>query len=199
VSFGTIVTGDSVGNVLVWDLRTLRYLRQLWHASAKKKVDLKVSSPEPVISVSLNHKTGDILTLVGSTLTIFDINGNLVAKQSSEDVISFSSGKNTVPSCAISTDCTEWMDKGIIAVTGHKNGDIRFWGVNRDEELLIMRHLLMDKVHSCPITCLCIEGKRQDQLLAGDKSGKMSISQTIRLGWLAQNDLTRIAEEILKA
>jgi len=194
VIFGTIVTGDTVGNVLVWDLRTLQYLRQLRQTNCKK-LDAKYCSPDHVVSVSLNHKTGDILTLVGVSLTIFDINGNLVAKQPEETLLS--SDDNMVPSCAISTDCPEWMEDGIVAVTGHKNGDIRLWVVNRDEEFLEMKHLLSDKVHSCPITCLRIEGRRHDKLLlVGDKSGKMSVAETIKLEMLSQKDLTNLADSL---
>merc|ERR1712150_66622 len=143
---------------------------------------------------SLNHKTGDITTLVGSSLTIFDINGNLVAKQGPDDIIT-STDSDTAASCAISTDCSEWTDKGIVAITGHFNGDIRLWGVDRDNELLQMKHLVADRVHTSPITCLCIEGKWQDKLLAGDKSGKMSVSETIKLEILNQQDLSNIADE----
>jgi len=192
--FGTIVSGDAAGNVLVWDLRTLQYLRQLRHTSSKK-TGLKFCLPEPVVCVSLNHKTGDIMTLVGSSVTIFDINGNLVAKQGPDDMIPSTDG-NTDPSFAISTDCPEWMEHGIVAVTGHNNGDIRLWGVDRDSELLEMKHLVSEKVHTSPITCLCIEGKWQDKLLAGDISGKMSVSGTVQLEMLHQQDLNKIADEI---
>jgi len=189
--FGTIVTGDTVGNVLVWDLRTLQYLRQLRHTICKKPDD-KYCLADHVVSVSLNHKTGDILTLVGSSLTLFDINGNLVAKQSEDLLKSFDD--NSVPSCAISTDCAEWMEHGIVAITGHKNGDIRLWDVERDKQLLNMKHLLSEKVHSCLITCLRIDGRQHDKLLAGDKSGKMSVSETSQLEMLTQKELAAVAE-----
>jgi len=195
--FGTIVSGDASGNVLVWDLRTLQYLRQLRHTPSKK-TGLTFCLPEPVVCVSLNHKTGDIMTLVGSSLTIFDINGNLVAKQAPEDTV-LSTDDITIPSCAISTDCPEWMEHGIVAVTGHKDGDIRLWSADRDSGLLQMKHLVVDKkAHSCPITCLCIEGKWDHKLLSGDKSGKMSVSSTFTLEMLDEQLRTEIANEMCK-
>jgi len=195
--FGTIVSGDISGNVLVWDLRTQQYLRQLRHTSLKK-TGRKFCLPEPVVCVSLNHKTGDIMTLVGSSLTIFDINGNLVAKQGPQDMV-LSTDDDTFPTCAISTDCPEWMEHGIVAVTGHTNGDIRLWGADRDSGLLKMKHLVVDiKAHSCPITCLCIEGKWNHKLLSGDKSGKMSVSATFTLDMLDEQQRTEIANEMYK-
>jgi hypothetical protein len=44
------------------------------------------------------------------------------------------------------------------------------------------------------VTCLKIEGKRQDQLLSGDKSGRMSLSKTIQLETLNSSDLAIIMQ-----
>lgn len=189
-TFGTIVTGGADGSVLVWDLRTLSFLRCLDHTTTTTNHDNGSNSNfaiKSVTSVSLNDKTGDIVTLIGSDITIFDINGNVVARQNSD--VKFT--ESSIPSCAISTDCPEWMVHGIVAVSGHKNGDIRLWGIDRDEELLVFRLFVNTKVHFCPITCLRLEGKRQDTLLAGDVSGKMSMSKSLQLDSLNQNDFAK--------
>lgn len=172
-TFGTIVSGDADGNILVWDIRTLTFVRKLRNTSALEAGEDLGSS---AISVSINHKNGNILTLVGSMLSIFDINGIKLA--------SFAPGydfasKNR-PSLAISTNCPEWMEDGVVAVTGHVNGDVRLWGLEYEEKALIMCHQLPDKVHSCPITALRVSGDLQDTLLVGDKSGKMSMCKTLQ-------------------
>ena len=187
-TFGTIVTGASDGTVLMWDLRTLSFLRELDHDPRTNKRAM----PKAVISISLNDKTGDVLILVDSKVTIFDINGNLVAKM--KNPYEAFSEKNR-PSCAISTDCPEWMENGVVAVTGHKDGTVKMWGVNRDKEELWMQHEIQPKVHECEITCLKIEGKRQDTLLCGDTGGKMSLCKTVQLESLDQKDLKLILGE----
>lgn len=132
------------------------------------------------------------MTLVGPRMTIFDINGVVIAEQASRD--KFEEG--AYPSYGISTDCPDWMVYGIAAVTGHKNGDIRLWSIDRDKYLLSMRHLVNQRVHSCPITCLRMEGIRQDTLLVGDTSGKMSVYRTKTLESFNQKDLATVIMEM---
>ena len=186
-TFGTIVTGGADGKVLVWDLRTLSFLRCLNHKN-HDEVQHKTNLGKKIIAVSLNDKTGDIMTLTDSQITVFDINGNTIAE--TNDTFA----ESIAPSCAISTDCPEWMDHGIVVVTGHKNGSIRLWSLNRDEGYLYSRMTLDTKIHYCPITCLRLEGKRQDTLLAGDASGKMSLSKTLQLESLQQTDVVKFME-----
>ena len=185
--FGTIVTGGADGSVLVWDLRTLSFLRRLDHPAQKDRLDLNLAI-QPITSVSINDKTGDIVTLIGSHITVFDINGKIIAKESPHETF-------VEPSCALSTDCPEWMNNGISVVSGHKNGEIRLWGIDYDKKLLTLRFLMNTNVHYCPITCLRLEGKRQDTLLAGDASGKMSLSKSLQLDSLTQQDFAKFMSE----
>lgn len=190
-SFGTIVTGGSDGKILEWDLRTLTFLRQLSHISNSSASSDKPNETFAAKSVSINHKNGNIVTLVHSTLCIFDINGILVAKQSPDDEFEGSD----LPSCVIATDCPEWMENGIVAVTGHMNGDVRLWSIDYDCNLLVLRHLVPDRVHSCPITVLRIEDEKQDTLLIGDKSGKMSMCSTLKLEQLSGAEQAALVAE----
>ncbi len=186
-TFGMIVTGGSDGKILVWDLRTLTFLRQLNNISSTTYTAHDgFANSSPIKSVSINHKNGNIVTLVHSSLRVFDINGNLVAKQFSTEELE---GNNS-PSCAISTDCPEWMESGIVAVSGHLNGSVRLWSINYDSEQLVVRHKLQESVHSCPITALRVTGERQETLLVGDKSGKMSASSTLKLDQLSTSELS---------
>ena len=191
--FGTIVTGCAMGNVLLWDLRTLTFMRRLRHPFKEKAKKLPgAASDNPSISVSINHKNGNIVTLVGSHLSVFDINGQFLSSVGPGEYF----GPHSRPSCAVSTDCPEWMDQGIVAVTGHVNGEIRFWGLDYDARILKMRHLMMDRAHRCAITALKVEGERQDTLLAGDKNGVMSVCKTIQLETLNQQELATVTEEL---
>jgi len=187
-TFGTIITGADDGTVLMWDLRTLSFLRELDHIPQTDRRAM----PKSVKSVSLNDKTGDVLILVDSKVTIFDINGNLVATMNPRDILA---GNNRA-SCAISTDCPEWTDHGIVAITGHVDGNVILWGIDRDEIELIPRFQtrseVQTQIHMSPITCLRIEGKRQNALLCGDKSGKTSLWKTIHLDAMSQDDHAKV-------
>jgi WD40 repeat protein len=190
-TFGNVVTGGEDGNVLVWDLRRLTFLRQLKHKPEKRESKGYDGVDNGVISVSINHKNGNILTLIGLTLTLFDINGTLLATQDTSAYKNYNR-----PSCAIATSCPEWMENGVVGVTGHVNGDVRLWSMNYDTCYLVMRHLVPDKVHTCPITSLRVYGEMQDTLLVGDRSGKMSVCKTLRLDGLNQQELNIILKEI---
>ena len=192
-TFGSIVTGGTDGKILVWDLRTLTFLRILNHTpSTPCSAHDGSAKCFAVKSVSINHKNGNIVTLLHSTLCVFDINGNLVANQSPD--VEFEG--NDMPSCAISTDCPEWMELGIVAVSGHMNGDVRLWSIDYESELLVLRHILPEHVHSCPITALRVSGDKQDTLLVGDKSGKMSACTTLKLDQLNASELTSLVAEV---
>jgi len=191
--FGSIVTGGTDGKILVWDLRTLTFLRQLHHVSngnhSARNGSLKCTAAK---SVSINHCNGNIVTLVHATLCVFDINGNLIARQSDE----YEFEGNDIPSCAIATDSPEWTENGIVAITGHTNGDVRLWSINYEQEFLVLRHTVPGRVHSCPITSLSVSGEQQDTLLIGDKSGKMSVCMTLKLEQLNATELSALVAEV---
>jgi hypothetical protein len=191
--FGTIVTGCSQGNVLVWDLRTLTFMRKLRHPfKEENEKSNKSAALAPAVSVSINHKTGNILTLVGSYLSFFDINANLLATIGPGKEY----GPQNRPTCAVASDCPEWMEQGVVAVTGHLNGDILLWGVNYDEHCWRLRHVMPQRAHNCAITALRVTGDRQDVLLVGDRSGRMSVCKTIQMENLNQTEVNVIADEL---
>jgi Beige/BEACH domain/PH domain associated with Beige/BEACH/Concanavalin A-like lectin/glucanases superfamily/WD domain, G-beta repeat len=178
---GVIVSGCGQGRVLLWDLRTLTFIRPLRHP--------KSVEGEPVVSVSINHKTGNIVTLVGDLLSVFDVNGNLLAHEQP--------GQTNPPTCAASTDCPEWMDHGIVAVTGHQSGDVRLWSIDFDSESLIRRGTVEGNPHSNPITALRVTGTdRQDVLLIGDAAGRVSVCKTAQLDGYSQEELGRVVAEL---
>ena len=132
-----------------------------------------------------------VLTLISTTMSLFDTNGNVLATKELD-----SYDTHSRPSCAIATGCPEWTEEGIVAVTGHNNGDKRLWSLDYKNETLVMRHLVSDKIHSCQITCLRIPSQPEDTLLVGDKSGKISEYKSFQFENFSQQEQTVILNEM---
>lgn len=177
--FGVIVSGCGGGRVLLWDLRSFTFVRELHHHE----------SGGPAVSVSVNNSNGNVVTLVGSQLSAFDINGYLIAR-----AIHFMSN---VPTCAVATDCPEWMESGVAIVTGHKNGEVNFWSINYGLKELSSVAKLSENPHTSAITTLRVvsNGVRQDTLLVGDTSGKIGLCRTKQLENLSPSELALIYGE----
>mmetsp|Transcript_31498 Transcript_31498/g.76019 ORF Transcript_31498/g.76019 Transcript_31498/m.76019 type:complete len:3637 (+) Transcript_31498:249-11159(+) len=183
--FGFIVTACAAGQVVIWDLRTLTFVRRLSHSFKDEQDSGHVRA---ATSVSINHNTGNILTLVGPHLSVFDVNGNLLGTENS---------LGAMPTCAVATDCPEWQEKGIVAVTGHVTGEIRFWSLDYETGELTVQYMMIDIEHTCEITALRITGaERQDTLLIGDKSGKMSVCKTIQMENMSQKEVGEVVTEL---
>jgi Beige/BEACH domain/PH domain associated with Beige/BEACH len=193
--FGVIVTGCGMGRILLWDLRTLTFVRPIRPEAVR----------EPAVSVSINHSNGNVLTLVGGQLNLFDINGNPLGRHKPYTT--------DQPTCAVATDCPEWMDKGVVAISGHQSGDICFWGMDFDQRALVVRHVLQENPHSSVITALRVAAgndtgdragsslrspgfERQDTLLVGDASGRVSLCKVSDLSGMSPPELAQIAAEL---
>jgi len=84
-------------------------------------------------------------------------------------------------------------------VTGHVNGEVRFWSLNSTTREMVVRYLMVDREHVTEITALRATGnERQDVLLVGDRSGKMSICRTINIESLSTKEITEIIEGLRK-
>jgi WD40 repeat protein len=185
--FGFIVTACAAGVVLIWDLRTLTFVRRLSH-SFKDEAESAKGHVRAATSVSINQTTGNIVTLVGPHLSLFDVNGNLLGTENS---------LGAMPTCAVATDCPEWQEEGIVAVTGHVTGEIRFWSLDYATGEVAVQYMMIDIEHTCEITALRITGaERQDTLLIGDTSGKMSVCKTVQLENMSSKELNEIVTEL---
>jgi WD40 repeat protein len=185
--FGFIVTACAAGQVLIWDLRTLTFVRRLSH-SFKDESESAKGHVRATTSVSINQTTGNIVTLVGPHLSVFDVNGNLLGTENS---------LGAMPTCAVATDCPEWQEQGIVAVTGHVTGEIRFWSLDYATGEVAVQYMMIDIEHTCEITALRITGaERQDTLLIGDKSGKMSVCKTVQLENMSTKELNEVVTEL---
>lgn len=197
-AFGVIATGCAQGRVILWDLRTLTFVRSLRHnfreesqssSSTATGGSVMGSIIQPATSVSVNHSNGNIVTLVGPHVSVFDINGNLLGTENS---------LGARPSCAIATDCPDWQEEGIVVVTGHVNGEVRFWSLDQTTGKMSVRYLLVDREHTTEITALRATGgaERQDTLLVGDKAGKMSICRTVQMENMTSKEVSEIVNEL---
>ncbi|KAE8692066.1 transmembrane emp24 domain-containing protein p24beta3-like [Hibiscus syriacus] len=169
------VSGSDDCTVILWDLSSLVFVRQL------------PEFPAPVSAVYVNDLSGEIVTAAGILLAVWSINGDCLA------VISTSQ----LPSdCILSvTSCTfsDWQDTNWY-VTGHQSGAIKVWhmvhctdqdktagksnisgtgGLDLDkppEYRLVLQKVL--KFHKHPVTALHLVSDLK-QLLSGDSSGHL--------------------------
>ena len=180
-SYGIIVSGGKDGRVCVWDLKRLCFIRYLVKGRKRGEEDHhRIGGGVKAVSVNVNN--GNILCLVDGELLLFDINGKTIARQCTGGVgggagggvggvggergfkapsfhRSTSASNFPLATTAISTYCPTWMTLGVVAVSGHANGDVYFWGVDWDAGAFVSLYFLQDKIHSCAITKLRVLGK----------------------------------------
>jgi WD domain, G-beta repeat len=112
--FSIVLSGGAEdGCVYMWDALHCTLLREL---------EASHGCAYAVSSVHTNRTTGSTVTLAGSELRVFGLNGDLLARCSATAL------RRSSPTVAVSTDCAEWQD-GVVAVTGHDNGDVSLWGI----------------------------------------------------------------------
>ncbi|TMW67793.1 hypothetical protein Poli38472_007465 [Pythium oligandrum] len=109
--FNLIASGSHDCCVILWDLRTKTFLRELGGHNG------------PVVHVGINGANGNVLTGTASEIRLWSINGDLLAATTAPSV-----GLSTI-TAAISTQCETWQN-GVVVVTGHSNGTIALWGLS---------------------------------------------------------------------
>ena len=127
--------------------------------------------------------------LRSDSLHMFDINGNLLGKTCVED--------SNRPTCAVATECPEWQEEGVVAVSGHLNGEVRFWDLKYASRELSVLHTLQDSIHSSAVTALRVTGvERHDTVLIGDQTGKVSACKAGQMDALPPEELNKIIDEL---
>uniref|UniRef100_A0A2P2MDC3 BEACH domain-containing protein lvsA n=1 Tax=Rhizophora mucronata TaxID=61149 RepID=A0A2P2MDC3_RHIMU len=171
-----IVSGSDDCTVIMWDLSSLSFVRQL---------------PEFPVSVSaiyVNDLTGEIVTAAGILLAIWSINGDCLAVITASQLPSDSI--LSVTSCTSS----DWLDTKWY-VTGHQSGAVKVWqmvhwsnqesalsqstsnlkeGLNLGDKVpeyrLVLHKIL--KFHKHPVTAVYLSSYLK-QLLSGDSGGHL--------------------------
>jgi len=110
--FMTLLTADTSGRVLMWDLNRNDFVRPLEESGAEVK------------AAKISNATGDILLSRSRSVKIFTLNGKVLCER---DVCDGIGEEDRVTSIAwYEAVKQEWVEK-ILLVTGHKSGVIKIW------------------------------------------------------------------------
>ncbi|PIN24790.1 hypothetical protein CDL12_02480 [Handroanthus impetiginosus] len=176
-----IVSGSDDCTVILWDLGSLIYVRQLQEF------------PSPVSAIYVNDLTGEIVTAAGVLLAIWSVNGDCLAMVNTSQLPS--DYIHSLTGCTFS----DWLESNWY-VSGHQSGDIKIWKMvhySSEESAQINQtgptlglelegkvpeyRLILHKVlksHKYPVTALRLS-KDLKQLLSGDSNGHV-LSWTLR-------------------
>lgn len=105
-----IVTGSDDRSVILWDLNTLEFVRQLPDA------------PSAVTVVHVDEMSGDVVVAAGTSLSVWSINGDCLASTSTSGHIGEAVTSITTPVLP------SWMDAAWY-LTGHRSGLIKLWAM----------------------------------------------------------------------
>jgi hypothetical protein len=108
-SFSTIVSASIDGQVLIWDLNRLEFVRKLAHG-------------RQVECAQINDVSGDILLCRGQKVAIYTLNGEIILDQNV--CVDYD---DYIFSCAFYEGIgNEWLERTLI-FTGHRRGVVNIW------------------------------------------------------------------------
>jgi WD40 repeat protein len=110
--FSIVVSGSRDRQVCVWDYRSQVMIRTL------------SSHTSPILSVSVNAISGNIVTLTKEQLRVYHLNGELISYQNFFEP--FQDMNISLGKVVLSPPCGEWQN-GVVAITGHKDGSLYIW------------------------------------------------------------------------
>jgi beige protein homolog 1 len=173
-SFNALLTVDTAGEVLMWDLNRSEFVR-------------KIASGLLVESAAINDITGNLVLCHDSTVSMFNLNGELLLTQDTS-LKEKRKEADKITSCACYEGAdNEWLERDIL-FTGHKGGVVKIWSKiiqNGTFELELIRQLN----HADPqredggnvnagISCIL---PMPQAVYTGDEDGK--VVSTIPLAW----------------
>ncbi|KAI9773758.1 MAG: hypothetical protein M1839_001990 [Geoglossum umbratile] len=161
-SFSAFLSASTDGQVLLWDLNRLEFVR-------------KLASGIPAQCARINDVTGNIMLCRGQNVALYTLNGQLLLDQSVCDT-----GDDYVVSCAFYDGTgNEWLERDII-FTGHKRGIVNIWdkGIHNGKFQLahIKRLNHVDQFHnegmnvSCSMTYIL---PMAQVVYTGDENGRV--------------------------
>ena len=116
--FHTLVSGCEGGRACIWDTRSGCLLRMLGEEPD--------AGAESVLSVSMSAASGLIAVLSRSVLTLYSLNGTLLAQQKSGQGRSSERNMDGDASVVLAISTADWQD-GIACITGHASGAVYLW------------------------------------------------------------------------
>ncbi|KAK1289585.1 hypothetical protein QJS10_CPB18g01229 [Acorus calamus] len=173
-----IVTGSDDHTVILWDLSSLIFVKQL------------PEFPSPISAIYVNDLTGEIATAAGVLLAVWSVNGDCLAVVNTSQLPSDSILSVT------GTSFSDWLET-CWYVTGHQSGAVKVWkmihgsddsgeqtkssgaygtsslglsGKALPEYRLVLHRVL--KHHKHPVTALHLTSDLK-QLLSGDSGGHL--------------------------
>eukprot|EP00126_Sphaerothecum_destruens_P009379 Sdes_comp20494_c0_seq3m14930 len=128
--FSIVVSGSTDGSCIIWDLNSLKYVRDC---------DRKMNSA--ILHIVVNNLSGNILVATQYCLSLFTVNGislaflNLWDLNVAELMMTVTPAPPTfsispIRACAL-TEGPEW-DDGNLIITAHDDGLLHFWSLSRD-------------------------------------------------------------------
>lgn len=137
--YSMIASGSQDGSVCLWDYRCKRLLRIL------------DTSEGSLLSVSIGHINGHIVTLTSKELRCYCINGELVS------CFRFDCGRLSadmaMPAIAIAVPSGDWQN-GVVAVTGHVDGQFFLWKISTGRKRKFVVCISPTKIHRAEISSL---------------------------------------------
>jgi hypothetical protein len=109
-SFSTILSASIDGQVLLWDLNRLEFVRRL------------STFGRPIECAKINDVSGDIMLCRGQKITLYTLNGDVILDQNV-----CSDHDDYIYSCAFYEGIgNEWLENNLI-FTGHRRGVVNVW------------------------------------------------------------------------
>ncbi|KAF2673022.1 beige/BEACH domain-containing protein [Microthyrium microscopicum] len=125
-SLSTLLSADTSGRTLLWDLNRNEFVRELHPASPAPHLPA-----HEIRAARISAATGDIALASHRSLTLYSLNGNLLL---SRDVCDAADTSDSLTSIAWYEGLRgEWVQR-ILLFTGHKNGMVRAWHKTLNKE-----------------------------------------------------------------
>lgn len=134
-----IVSGAKDGSVILWDANRLKFVRTLLRSQPS-------SNPVSITHIEVMTYTSEIIVVEdhlvkgSSSIVLIDVNGERIASRTCSDKIGALAVTHEKPGLARN-----------IIITGHANGEIKFWSAF---DLSPIRTL--DRTQQAPVTALCV-------------------------------------------
>lgn len=134
-----IVSGAKDGSVILWDANRLKFVRTLLRSQPSNN-PVSITHIEVMTYTSEIVVVEDHLVKGSSSIVLIDVNGERIASRTCSDKIGALAVTHEKPGLARN-----------IIITGHANGEIKFWSAF---DLSPIRTL--DRTQQAPVTALCV-------------------------------------------